>query len=162
MRQSVGVALSYPSGRGSERPAREPPRQIAAKCGLVVPMQRLLIALVFLASPCFAASMLDNRPAFSAGDLPSKRHAACDEVRSMSAGLVPSETRIDLAVEGRLTLVKTDGALWYLVMCSDVRVMCVTYQGNDMKAGDCVVFKGGYKRLDENHAVLDPCLANAM
>jgi hypothetical protein len=47
-------------------------------------------------------------------------------------------------------------------MCSDVRVMCVTYQGNDMKAGDRVLFKGGYKRLDENHAVLDPCLANAM
>lgn len=80
----------------------------------------------------------------------------------MSAGLEPSETRIDLAVEGRLTLVRTDGVLWYLVMCSDVRVMCVTYQGNDMKAGDRVAFKGGYKRLDANHAVLDPCLANAM
>ena len=26
---------------------------------------------------------------------------------------------------------------------------------------DRVVFKGGYKGLDENHAVLDPCLANA-
>jgi len=26
---------------------------------------------------------------------------------------------------------------------------------------DRVAFKGGYKRLDENHAVLDPCLANA-
>jgi hypothetical protein len=135
---------------------------IAAKRGLVAPMQRLLVAFAFLASPCLAANTLDNRPAFSAGDLPPERHAACEEVRTMSVGLAPSETRIDLAVEGRLTLVKTDGVLWYLVMCSDVRVMCVTYQGNDMKAGDRVLFMGGYKRLDENHAVLDPCLANAM
>ena len=29
-------------------------------------------------------------------------------------------------------------------------------------AGDRVVFKGGYKRLDENVAVLDPCMANAI
>ena len=132
---------------------------IAAKGRFAVAMQRLLCALVLLASPCLA-NTLDDRPAFSAGDLPPERHAACEEVRGMSAGLVPSETRIDLAVEGHLTLVKTDGVLWYLVMCSDVRVMCVTYQGNDMKAGDRVLFRGGYKRLDENHAVLDPCLAN--
>ena len=79
----------------------------------------------------------------------------------MAAGLEPGELRIDLALAGRLTLVRTDGALWYLVMCSDLRVMCVTYQSNDMKAGDRVLFRGGYKRLDDNHAVLDPCLANA-
>jgi hypothetical protein len=30
-----------------------------------------------------------------------------------------------------------------------------------MKVGDTVLFRGGYKRLDANHAVLDPCLANA-
>ena len=78
----------------------------------------------------------------------------------MAEGLVPSEIRIDLNVTGKLTLVRTDGALWYLVMCSDLRIMCVTYQSNDMKTGDTVVFRGGYKRLDENHAVLDPCLAN--
>jgi hypothetical protein len=124
-------------------------------------MKLLVAAFAFLVSPCLAANTLQNRPAFSAGDLPPERHAACGEVRAMSAGLEPSETRIDLAVEGQLTLVRTDGVLWYLVMCSDVRVMCVTYQGNDMKVGDRVLFKGGYKRLDENHAVLDPCLANA-
>jgi len=57
-------------------------------------------------------------------------------------------------------LVKSDGVLWYLVMCSDVRVMCVTYESNDMKVGDRVIFKGGYNRMDANHAMLDPCLAN--
>jgi hypothetical protein len=61
---------------------------------------------------------------------------------------------------GALTAVRTDGALWYLTMCSDVRVMCVTYQSNDMKPGDRVVLKGGYARLDPNHVMLDPCLAN--
>ena len=79
----------------------------------------------------------------------------------MAEGLEPSEIRIDLAIAGKLTLVKGDGALWYLVMCSDLRVMCVTYESNDMKAGDTVLFRGGYTRLDPNHAVLDPCLANA-
>jgi hypothetical protein len=118
--------------------------KIGAKRGLAGAMQKLLTALAFLGSPYLAANTFENRPAFSAGDLPPERHAACEEVRSMSAGLEPSETRIDLAVEGRLTLVRTDGVLWYLVMCSDVRVMCVTYQGNDMKAGDRVAFKGGY------------------
>jgi hypothetical protein len=38
--------------------------------------------------------------------------------------------------------------------------MCITYQGNGMKVGDPIVMKGGYRRLDKNHAVLDPCLAN--
>ena len=38
------------------------------------------------------------------------------------------ELRVDLAIAGQLTLVRGDGALWYLVMCSDLRVMCVTYK----------------------------------
>jgi hypothetical protein len=78
----------------------------------------------------------------------------------MSAGLPETEFRIDLSLIGELTSVRTDGALWYLVMCSDVRVLCVTYQSNDMKAGDRVLMKGGYSRRDDNHVMLDPCLAN--
>jgi len=79
----------------------------------------------------------------------------------MTAGVQDTETRIDLTVGGKLTLVKSDGVLWYLVVCSDLRIMCITYQGNGMKVGDPIVMKGGYRRLDPNHAVLDPCLANA-
>ena len=78
----------------------------------------------------------------------------------MSDGLPRYEGRIDFSSEGMLTFVKSDGVLWYLVMCSDVRVMCVTYESNDMKVGDKVIFKGGYNRMDANHALLDPCLAN--
>ena len=71
------------------------------------------------------------------------------------------DSRIDLWLEGELTLVRSDGALWYMVMCRDLRVMCVTYEQNEMKIGDKVYFKGGYRRLDPNHAVLDPCLASS-
>ena len=80
---------------------------------------------------------------------------AADRLRTFEPG-----NRIDLWLEGKLTLVKSDGALWYLVMCPDLRVMCVTYEGNDMAIGERVYFKGGYWRLDTNHAVLDPCLAS--
>jgi hypothetical protein len=124
-------------------------------------MHRFLSAFLLIASPCLAASSLENRPAFSEAERPPQRAATCQEIRSMAEGVEPSEIRIDLAITGQLTLVRGDGALWYLVMCSDLRVMCVTYESNDMKLGDTVLFRGGYKRLDANHAVLDPCLANA-
>jgi hypothetical protein len=123
-------------------------------------MKRILCTLALLSSPCLAAA-LENRPAFSPAEQPPERSAVCEEVRAMAAGLTPSEIRIDLAIVGNLTLVKTDGALWYLVMCQELRIMCVTYESNNMKIGDQVLFRGGYKRLDENHAVLDPCLAHA-
>lgn len=80
----------------------------------------------------------------------------------MSAGLPLLEQRISLTVAGELTAIQTDGALWYLVMCAspDVRILCVTYQSNDMKPGDLVLFRGGYGRIDDDHVALDPCLAS--
>ena len=82
----------------------------------------------------------------------------------MSSGLPLQTTRIDLSTTGVLTAVQTDGALWYLVMCSapDVRVICVTYASSDMKPGERVTFRGGYNRVDPDHAVLDPCLASRL
>jgi hypothetical protein len=83
-------------------------------------------------------------------------------VRSMADGMPQRDYRIDLSVAGSLTAVQTDGLLWYLVLCSspDIRIMCVTYQSNGMKAGDRVVVHGGYRRRDADHVLLDPCLAN--
>ncbi|MBI1202516.1 MAG: hypothetical protein GC182_08395 [Rhodopseudomonas sp.] len=88
--------------------------------------------------------------------------ARCDQVRAMAEGISNPERRVDLSVRGPLTSARTDGALWYLTICNlpDVRIMCVTYQANDMKTGDTVFFKGGYRRIDRNHILLDPCLAN--
>lgn len=117
-----------------------------------------------ICGPCIAAEedIFKNRPAFSLGDQPAIAPAQCHEIRKMSDGLPRYEGRIDFSSEGTLTLVKGDGALWYLVMCPDVRVMCVTYESNDMKVGDKVVFKGGYIRMDANHVMLDPCLAHRL
>jgi hypothetical protein len=65
-------------------------------------------------------------------------------------------------VAGSLTAVQTDQVLWYLVLCSapDIRIMCVTYQSNGMAVGERIIVKGGYRRRDDNHIQLDPCLAN--
>lgn len=128
-----------------------------------LPMSRtlpLLPVLLLAALPAFAQDIFANRPAFSAPDQPAQAVARCDQVRAMAEGLPPMQERIDLSVEGLLTLVKGDGALWYLVICGDLRIMCVTYESNDMKVGERVLMKGGYRRLDDNHAVLDPCLAS--
>lgn len=121
---------------------------------------RLGLALALIWSGAGAEDMIANRPAFSAAEQPARASAHCDEIRTQSAEMSEPEDRIDLSMVGELTLVKTDGALWYLLMCRDVRVLCVTYESNDMKAGDRVVMKGAYSRRDENHIMLDPCLAH--
>jgi hypothetical protein len=117
-----------------------------------------LVVFTFIA-PALAQDLFANRPAFAPAEQPAQRFARCEELRAMAEGVGDPESRIDLWLEGELTLVRSDGALWYMVMCRDLRVMCVTYEQNEMKVGDKVYFKGGYRQLDPNHAVLDPCLA---
>lgn len=125
-------------------------------------MRRLLLGLILMLSPDHADDdIFANRPAFSPPEVQAKSSARCDELRAMAEGVPDRDDRVDLSVTGELTLVRSDGALWYLVVCSDLRVMCVTYQANDMKVGDRVEIRGAYRRLDKNHAVLDPCLASA-
>ena len=41
----------------------------------------------------------------------------------------------------------------------DPKVLCVTYQTNDLKVGDVVTVTGGYSRPNPDFIVLDPCLA---
>jgi hypothetical protein len=132
------------------------------RADIVMRFAAWVMSYALTCGPCIAAEedIFKNRPAFSLGDQPAIASAQCHEIRKMSDGLPRYDGRIDFSSEGALTLVRSDGALWYLVMCSDVRVMCVTYESNDMKVGDTVVFRGGYKRMDANHVLLDPCLAN--
>jgi hypothetical protein len=122
-------------------------------------------AVAFLAAGIASAAEgpLEGRPAFSLPEQPARSPARCHELRAMAAGLPSGEDRIDLALAGSLTLVRTDGALWYMVACAapDIRVMCVTYESNGMKAGDQVLLRGAYSRIDEDHVVLDPCLASS-
>lgn len=120
-----------------------------------------LPALALATLPAFAADdIFTSRSAFSEPERPAQRSAECHEIRAMAEGLDEIADRIDLSIVGTLTAVKTDGALWYLVMCGDLRIICVTYEQNDMKAGDRVTMKGGYIRRDPDVATLDPCLAN--
>ena len=118
------------------------------------------LALLLSCTSAGADDIFTNRPALSEADQPAQAYAHCEEIRPMLSGLREPEDRIDLSVVGELTLVRTDGALWYLAMCSDIRVLCVTYESNEMKPGDRVFMKGGYSRRDANHTMLDPCLAN--
>ena len=120
------------------------------------------IAIVFATPPAGASDPLAGRPAFALGDQEPAKAARCGELRAMTASLAVPDYRIDLAIEGRLTGVGTDGALWYLTMCSlpDIAVICVTYSDNGMKVGDLVGFGGGYTRLNTDQVMLDPCLAN--
>ncbi|MCW5684172.1 MAG: hypothetical protein KIT85_07220 [Pseudolabrys sp.] len=146
----------------------------------IVLLLALLLALWLAPPPNLRAQAADDTavdpndgfasvPAFSPGDLPARRAASCEDLRAMADALAAQQsargddpdTRIDLTLAGPLVLVQRQGPLWYLVMCRDLRVMCVTYQDNGMKPGDRVTMKGAYRRVDQNHALLDPCLANA-
>jgi len=105
--------------------------------------------------------LIRGRPGFSPAEQPAAP-ARCSDLEAALDGLPDPETRIDLSVVGDLTLVQTDGALWYLAVCSTpgIRVMCVTYDDNGMKPGERVILRGGYNRQDERHVILDPCVAS--
>jgi hypothetical protein len=107
-------------------------------------------------------SFFAGRPAFSRPEQGGSKPATCDSIAKQLPDDVPGAGRIDLAIIGPVTLVRTDGALWYVAVCADpgVRVLCVTYEGNGLKLGDVAVLRGGYNRQDQRHIMLDPCLAS--
>lgn len=106
-------------------------------------------------------SFFTGRPAFSQPEQPAKP-ASCEDIAAQLPDSVPRDSRVDMAIAGSVTLIQTDGALWYVAICADpgVRVLCVTYSANDLKLGDKVVLRGGYSRQDRRHVLLDPCLAS--
>lgn len=125
--------------------------------------RRLALLAILAVSPAPAQEgLLPDRPAFSPAEAPARAPATCSDMGRQLAGLPEPTSRIDLTIVDTLTLVQTDGALWYLAVCSspNVRVLCVTYEGNGLKAGERALLRGGYNRQDEGHVVLDPCLAS--
>jgi hypothetical protein len=122
----------------------------------------ILLCLAEPAPSMTSDDIFAGRSAFSEAEQPVQAPAECGDVRRMADDLPALDYRIDLSVVGNLTAVQTDSVLWYLVLCSspDIRIMCVTYESNGMATGDRVIVKGGYRRLDANHVMLDPCLAN--
>ncbi|CAM5214517.1 putative protein OS=Bosea thiooxidans OX=53254 GN=SAMN05660750_01587 PE=4 SV=1 [Bosea thiooxidans] len=118
------------------------------------------------AQPVLAQSLLPDaffrdRPAFSQPEQPAKP-ASCADVARQLPESVPADSRVDMAITGPISLIQTDGALWYVAVCAEpgVRVLCVTYSANDLKLGDQAVLRGGYSRQGRLHVMLDPCLAS--
>ncbi|RYE32879.1 MAG: hypothetical protein EOP23_10790 [Hyphomicrobiales bacterium] len=124
------------------------------------------LSLVLAAGPAPAQSLLPDsffvdRPAFSQPEQPGKP-ASCETIAAQLPDSVPPDSRVDMAIAGTVSLIRTDGALWYVAVCAEpgVRVLCVTYGANDLKLGDRAVLRGGYSRQDKRHVMLDPCLAS--
>lgn len=124
-------------------------------------------------SSCFAPllameapdSFFRERPAFSRPEVPAEAPASCETIARQLPGVgaePPAEGRVDLWINGKVTLVQTDGALSYVAVCSDpgVRVLCVAYDANGLKVGDVAALRGAYSRPGKRHIQLDPCLAS--
>ncbi len=107
-------------------------------------------------------SFFEGRPAFSQPEQ-AATPATCDTIAAQLPESVPRDSRVDMAIAGPVTLIRTDGAIWYVAVCADpgIRVLCVTYSANDLKLGDRAVVRGGYNRQNARHVMLDPCLASA-
>jgi len=122
----------------------------------------LLAAALML---CAASALSQDDPEkspFADPDMKPSYTPQCREVRALTKDRETGETRVDFSVTGPLALVHFDGTLAYLGLCGtppDPKVLCVTYQTNDMKVGDVVTVAGGYSRPNPDFIVLDPCLA---
>ena len=126
--------------------------------------RRLAITLLFAASVARVLAQEDafaGRPGLADAEREPASLATCETLQRSLAGFRPPGHRVDLWVTGPLTLVHTDGVLWYLAICSapGIRVMCVTYNDNGLRVGDRVTLRGAFRPQDERHVVLDPCLA---
>ncbi len=114
-------------------------------------------------APAWSQETAPKTP-FADADMQPAFRARCEDLHRLTDGVKTSAKRIDLAVEGELTVVHSDGVLTYLGLCRppDPRVLCVTYRDNGMKPGDRVALAGGYGRPDGEHILLDPCLASPL
>jgi hypothetical protein len=125
--------------------------------------QSLLVAALAFGSASAASSQGEpEKSPFADPDMQPAYEARCHEVRALTKGRETGETRVDFSVTGPLAIVHFDGTLAYLGLCGtapDPKVLCVTYQTNDMKVGEVVTVAGGYSRPGEDFIVLDPCLA---
>lgn len=114
-----------------------------------------------LAQTLLPDSFFAGRPAFSQPEQPGQP-ASCEDVAGQLPGSIPPDSRVDMAITGTVSLIQTDGTLWYVAVCAEpgIRVLCVTYSANDLKLGDKALLRGGYNRQDRRHVLLDPCLAS--
>ena len=114
-----------------------------------------------LATIIMALAMLVTGTVTSLAQPEPSFRATCSELRAAVARLeLAGDPLVTIQVEGRLTTVKSESGLVYLILCEqpDPRVLCVTYQENGRKPGDIVVVSGAFAQVDPDHIQLDPCL----
>lgn len=123
-----------------------------------------LTACLVASAQAVAAPCCDPSSPFRAGEGYADVPASCETIEAWLDRAPEDDQRISMTIHGELAHVQTDGVLAYLVMCADdrVQVMCVTYKTNGMKPGDTVRFGGGFSRVGERQAMLDPCLADRL
>jgi len=125
-------------------------------------LSTLLMAMCVAPLPVALAQERGGPSPFADADMQPTVRARCNEVRRLTEGHETGTKRVDFSVTGPLALVHIDKALTYLGLCGtppEPKVLCVTYKANGMKVGDVVTVTGGYNRPDEDHILLDPCLA---
>ncbi|NBJ11389.1 hypothetical protein [Microvirga arsenatis] len=121
----------------------------------------LAALLAIAAAPALGQEEPEKNP-FADPDMQPSYRAQCHEVRALTKDRETGMARVDFSVTGPLALVHFDGTLAYLGLCGtapDPKVLCITYQTNDMKVGEVVTVAGGYSRPNPDFIVLDPCLA---
>jgi hypothetical protein len=119
------------------------------------------MALTLAGAPASGEESLKNTPFSYREDFPDLE-ASCEDIRNWAAKAPDTHVRFNLAIKGKLSRVSSDGALVYLAMCEEPnpKITCVTYSRNGMSAGDVVTFAGGYRLLNPEKIMLDPCLAS--
>ncbi len=136
-------------------------RPVLSYAGVVACVSLALVAGQAPAQTLLPDSFFVDRPAFSQPEQ-SGKPASCESIAAQLPDSTPADSRVDMAIAGAVSLLRTDGALWYIAVCAEpgVRVLCVTYGAGDLKLGDRAVLRGGYNRQDKRHVLLDPCLAS--
>lgn len=104
----------------------------------------------------------DPKSPFRAGEATPDLPATCGTLAYWAKRAPDTTDRVSMVVTGRLSGVHSDGVLAYLEMCDPkgLRVVCITYETNGMRAGDTVTFAGGYVSTNDQWVKLDPCLAS--
>lgn len=122
----------------------------------------LLFVLILASTGLGATGCCDPNSPFREGEGWAQKPATCENIAYWAERAPKTNARISLAIKGKLSAVDWNGVLAYLVMCDapGIRVICVTYQTNGMRAGEVVLFGGGYERRGAGQIVMDPCLAS--
>jgi hypothetical protein len=149
--------MSYP-GREPRPPVR---KRAGRPCLGQVTAAAAFIAASFATAGFAVRASSADRPGLAEAEQAPDSMATCESLEGSLSGFQPPRARVDLWVAGPLTLVHTDGVLWYLAVCSSpgIRVMCITYADNGMKSGEHVTVRGALDLQYPRHVVLDPCLA---